>query len=256
MIIGASPTVAALQSAQQLRRRTSSSKRASDPVAPTTSKKAKRIPDADPDEEVVTTNANVFRWLDRAQLAHFGLHDTIKALTKDSELLKSSMATHTKEVKGLKAEVAKLNASLTEERESIKKLAEDMKLAREDALEKFKELEAFHEEAITHADLHAKEVVDKWLVAPVGKRFLLDLGEVDYTSRYQDAQKEIYMLLTAKDPTFSPTQCGFPDWMLDLDRLTNPASPEDDQGAKDTDVNASTDTASCEIPIDSAYLNS
>nr|GME09938.1 hypothetical protein Iba_scaffold9224CG0080 [Ipomoea batatas] len=153
MIIGASPMVAALQSAQQLRQRTSSSKRASDPVAPTTSKKAKRIPDADPDEGVVTTNANVFRWLDRAQLAHFGLHDTIKALTKDSELLKSSMATHAKEVKGLKAEVAKLNASLTEERESIKKLAEDMKLAREDALEKFKELEAFHEEPRTRPSL-------------------------------------------------------------------------------------------------------
>nr|GMD25228.1 uncharacterized protein LOC109180246 [Ipomoea batatas] len=221
MIIGASPMAASHASTQQPCRRTSSSKQASDSATPTTSKKAKRVVNANPNEGVVTTKANVFRWLDRAQLAHAGLHGAIKDLTKDSELLKSSKATHAKEVKGLKAEVAKLNASLTGAQESAKKLAEDLKLTLEDALKEFKESEVFHEEAMTHADLYAKEMVDKWLGGPVGKRFLLDPGE-----------------------------------MPDPNRSTNPVSLKDDQGAEDVDANASADTAGGEISMDNAYLNS
>nr|GMC75110.1 MAP7 domain-containing protein 1-like [Ipomoea batatas] len=106
-----------------------------------------------------------------------------------------------------KVEITKLSASLTKERESAKTLAEELKSAREEALKEFKESETFHEEAMAQADLNAH----------VGKQFLLDLGEMDYGFGYQDAQKEIYGLLKAKDPTFSPTRCGLPTVMTGSD---------------------------------------
>nr|GMD74751.1 uncharacterized protein LOC109147873 [Ipomoea batatas] len=139
--IGASPTAIALALTRQPRQQMHSSKRASDSIALTTSKKAKRISDANPEEG--------------AQLAHVGLHDAIKALAKDSELLKAAKAAHSKEVKGLKTVMAK-------------KLAEDLKSTEEDALKEFKKYEAFHEEAMAHADLHARTVVDKWIAGSVG----------------------------------------------------------------------------------------
>nr|GMD06151.1 hypothetical protein Iba_chr06bCG13240 [Ipomoea batatas] len=62
------------------------------------------------------------------------LNGAIKALTKDSEIFKSTKETTPK--------------SLIEERGSAKKLAEELKSTREDALKDFRELEAFHEEAM------------------------------------------------------------------------------------------------------------
>nr|GMD52402.1 tubby-related protein 1-like isoform X2 [Ipomoea batatas] len=169
----------------------------------------------------------------RAQLFHAGLHDAIKALTKDFELLKSAKATHSSEVKNLKAEMAKLNANLAGERENSKKLAEELKSAQEDALEEFKESEAFHEEVMAHADMHARTVVEKWLVG------LVDLGEADYGLGYQDAQKEIFDQLKARYATFSPTSWGLRD-----------------QGADDAIKDASADITGDEIRMDNAYLNS
>nr|GMD26974.1 MAP7 domain-containing protein 1-like [Ipomoea batatas] len=159
----------------------------------------------------------------QAQLFHAWLHDAIKTLTKDSELLKSTKATHSKEVKNLKAKIAKLNASLAEERESASKLTKELKSAREEALREFKESETFHEEAMAHAGMHARIVVDKCLVSLVGKQFLLDLGEADYGLGFQDAQKEIYELLKV---------------------------------GKDVNANASMDIIGDEISMDDAYLNS
>nr|GMD83472.1 uncharacterized protein LOC109180246 [Ipomoea batatas] len=104
--------------------------------------------------------------LPSAQQFHAGFHGAVKALGKDSELLKSAKATHFKEAK---------------------KLTEELKSTLEDALTEFKELEEFHEEAMAHTDMHAQIVVDKWLEGEVGKQFLLDLGEADYDLGYQDA---------------------------------------------------------------------
>nr|GMD82139.1 tubby-related protein 1-like isoform X1 [Ipomoea batatas] len=219
MTIGASPTTTSLALDHQPRPRTLGSKRVSNSSAPTASKIVKRTPIANPDE--------------RAQLFHAGLHDAIKALTKDFELLKSAKATHSSEVKNLKAEMAKLNANLAGERENSNKLAEELKSAQEDALEEFKESEAFHEEVMAHADMHAQTVVDKWLVGPV------DLGEADYGLGYQDAQKEIFDQLKARYATFSPTSWGLRD-----------------QGADDAIKDASADITGDEIPMDNAYLNS
>nr|GMD42310.1 6-phosphogluconate dehydrogenase, decarboxylating 2, chloroplastic-like [Ipomoea batatas] len=53
-------------------------------------------------------------------------------------------------------------------------------------------------------------------------------------------------MLKARDATFFPTSWGLPDLV----------TPDDDQGAKDTNVNASVDIVSDEIPMDNAYLNS
>nr|GMD76251.1 hypothetical protein Iba_chr13bCG8560 [Ipomoea batatas] len=154
--IGASPTAIALALTHQLRQQMRNSKRASDSIALTTSKKAKRISNANPEEGVVAAKAHIFRRLEQmitalnlqplegtrsihllqsvayhsfqAQLAHVRLHDTIKALTKDFELLKAAKAAHSKEVKGLKTVMAK-------------KLAEDLKSTEEDALKEFKDSE-------------------------------------------------------------------------------------------------------------------
>nr|GLL25400.1 uncharacterized protein LOC109180246 [Ipomoea trifida] len=123
----------------------------------------------------------------QAQQFHVRLHGAVKALSKDSELVKSAKATHSKEVKTLKAKVAKLSASSIEGWEKAKKLTKELKSAQEDALAEFKESEDFHEEAMAHADIHARTMVDKWLEGEVGKQFLLDLGEVDYGLGYQDA---------------------------------------------------------------------
>nr|GMC71805.1 MAP7 domain-containing protein 1-like [Ipomoea batatas] len=187
-----------------------------------------------------------FQLMDRAQQFQVGLHGAIKTLTQDSKLLKSAKATHSKEVKTLKAEIAKLSASSAEGWEKAKKLIEELKSAREDALTECKEPEDFHEEAMTHADMHARNVVDKWLECEVGKQFLLDLGEANYDLGYQDAKKKIVDQLMARDATFSPTRWGF----------LSPATPVDDQGFEDVTLNASTDTAGGEIPMDIAYLNS
>nr|GMD63566.1 reverse transcriptase [Ipomoea batatas] len=148
--IGLSPTAAALALAHQLRQRTPDSKQASNSSTPMTSKRVKHFLYNNPNEGFSAAKAHIFRRLEQmitaadlqtlegtsliyllqsatyhsfqAQLAHVGPHGAIKALTKDSELLKAAKATHAKEVKGLKAVIAKLNASLTEEQERAKKL--------------------------------------------------------------------------------------------------------------------------------------
>nr|GLL35607.1 uncharacterized protein LOC109180246 [Ipomoea trifida] len=99
---------------------------------------------------------------------------------------------------------------------------------------------------MSHADMQARTVVDKWLEGEVGKQFLLDLGEGDYGLGYQDAQKEIFDQLKAWDTTFSPTRWGF----------LSPTTPIDDQGAEDAIVNASANTTGDEILMDNDYLNS
>nr|GMC82614.1 hypothetical protein Iba_chr04bCG15040 [Ipomoea batatas] len=115
----------------------------------------------------------------QAQQFHAGLHGAVKALSKDSELVKFAKATHSKEVKTLKAKVAKLSASSTAGWEKAKKLTEELKSARVDVLAEFKESEDFHEEAMAYADIHARTMVDKWLKGEVGKQFLLDLATPD-----------------------------------------------------------------------------
>nr|GMC49136.1 MAP7 domain-containing protein 1-like [Ipomoea batatas] len=89
---------------------------------------------------------------------------------------------------------------------------------------------------MAHADMHARTVVDKWLVGLIGKQFLLDLGDADYGLGFQDAQKEIYKLLKARNATFSPISWCLPD----------PTTPDD----------ASVDTNCDEISMDKAYMNS
>nr|GMD50470.1 phosphatase and actin regulator 4A-like [Ipomoea batatas] len=190
--VGASPIAVALDLAHQPRQRTPGSRQASDSSAPTTSKKAKRTLDSNRDEGVPTAKAFIFRRLEqliiasdlqpfegtspsyllqpasyhslRAQLFQVGLNNAIKALSKDSELLKSAKASR--------------------ERESSKKLAVELRSAWEIALKEFRESETFHEEAMILADMHARTVVDKWLAGPMGKQFLLDLGEEDYDLGY------------------------------------------------------------------------
>nr|GLL44824.1 uncharacterized protein LOC109180246 [Ipomoea trifida] len=115
-----------------------------------------------------------------------------------------------------------------------------LRSAREDALRAFKELEDFHEEAMTQASMHARTIVDQRLEGGVGRQYLLDLGEADYGMGYQDAQKEIFRLLKARDATFSPTRWG----------LLNPVTPDDNQGAKDVALNTSLDTLGGEISMD------
>nr|GMD60566.1 phosphatase and actin regulator 4A-like [Ipomoea batatas] len=186
--VGASPIAVALALAHQPRQRTPGSRQASDSSAPTTSKKAKRTLDSNRDEGVPTAKAFIFRRLEqliiasdlqpfegtspsyllqlasyhslRAQLFQVGLNNAIKALSKDSELLKSA------------------------KRESSKKLAVELRSAWEIALKEFRESETFHEEVMIHVDMHARTVVDKWLAGPMGKQFLLDLGEEDYDLGY------------------------------------------------------------------------
>nr|GMC46895.1 hypothetical protein Iba_scaffold29485CG0020 [Ipomoea batatas]GMD08072.1 hypothetical protein Iba_chr06cCG13210 [Ipomoea batatas] len=165
-----------------------------------------RVLDTNPDEGVPAAKAHIFCRLEQmitpsnlqpfegaspiyflqsaayhnlqAQLFHAGLNGAIKALTKDSELFKSTKETHSKEVKTLKAKIAKLNASITEEQGSAKKLAEELKSAREDALKEFRELEEFHEEAMPMPMC----TLGMWSI-----------------SGWSDAQKEIFELLKARD---------------------------------------------------------
>nr|GMC97884.1 hypothetical protein Iba_chr05dCG11290 [Ipomoea batatas] len=129
------------------------SKWASDSPTPSTSKKSRRVPAANPDEMVSKAKTLIFCRLEQmvtaedlqsslsasAQQFQVGLHGAVKALTKDSELLKSANATHSNEVKTLKVEIAKLGAISAEGWEKAKKLTEELKLAREDALTEFKE---------------------------------------------------------------------------------------------------------------------
>nr|GLL33241.1 uncharacterized protein LOC109180246 [Ipomoea trifida] len=162
----------------------------------------------------------------QAQLFHAWLHDAIKALTKDSELLKSAKATHSKEVKNLKAKMAKLNASLAEERESASKLTKELKSAREEALREFKESKTFHEEAMAHAGMHARTVVDKCRVGLVGKQFLLDLGGEDVNA---NASMDIIGDEIPMDDAYlnSSTNLNF---VAGMDRNPVPTLAKDGQG--------------------------
>nr|GMC56488.1 MAP7 domain-containing protein 1-like [Ipomoea batatas]GMC70895.1 MAP7 domain-containing protein 1-like [Ipomoea batatas] len=182
----------------------------------------------------------------QAQLFQVGLYNAIKGLAKDSELLKSAKAAHSKEVKSLKVDVAKLSAKLAEALEGFTIVSETLKSALENVLKEFKASEDFHEEAMAHAEMHARTIVDKWLEGEVGKRYLLNLGEADYDMEYQDAHKEIFELLKARDTTFSSTRWG----------LLNPVTPDNNQAAEDATLNASVDTVGGEIPMDDVYLNS
>nr|GLL16701.1 uncharacterized protein LOC109180246 [Ipomoea trifida] len=95
-------------------------------------------------------------------------------------------AAHSKEVKSLKADAAKLSAKLVEALEGFTIVSEALKSAREDALREFKASKDFHKEAMAHAEMHARTIVDKWLEGEFGKRYLLNLGEADYGMGYQD----------------------------------------------------------------------
>nr|GME07749.1 MAP7 domain-containing protein 1-like [Ipomoea batatas] len=88
---------------------------------------------------------------------------------------------------------------------------EALRIAREDALRAFKESEEFYEEAMAHASMHARTIVDHWFEGEVERQYLLDLGEADYGIGYQDAEKEIFKLLKARDPTLSPADWGLRD---------------------------------------------
>nr|GMD78628.1 MAP7 domain-containing protein 1-like [Ipomoea batatas] len=89
---------------------------------------------------------------------------------------------------------------------------------------------------------HSKESLE----GEVEREYLLDLGKADYGMGYQDAQKEIFGLLKARDVTFSPTSWG----------LLNPVTPNDTQGAENVALNALVDTLGGEIPMDNAILES
>nr|GMC51409.1 hypothetical protein Iba_chr01cCG5980 [Ipomoea batatas] len=72
-----------------------------------------------------------------------------------------------------------LNACLTEERESAKKLADELMSAREEALKEFREFEDFHEEAMAHVDMHAwttgaEDANANALVDTTGDEILID----------------------------------------------------------------------------------
>nr|GMC69077.1 MAP7 domain-containing protein 1-like [Ipomoea batatas]GME20394.1 MAP7 domain-containing protein 1-like [Ipomoea batatas] len=177
----------------------------------------------------------------QAQLFQAGLNNA-----KDSELLKPANVAHSREVKALKADMTKLGASLATAQEGIANANETLRSAREDALKEFKESEDFHEEAMAHTSTHAQTIVDQWLEGEDGKRYLLDLGEADYCMGYQDAQKEIFEFLKARDVTFYPTIWG----------LLNLVTPDDHQGPEDATLNASVYTIGGEIPMDNAYLDS
>nr|GMD09338.1 hypothetical protein Iba_chr06dCG7190 [Ipomoea batatas] len=96
-------------------------------------------------------------------------------LVKDSELLKSAKATYSKEVKALKADLTKIGANLATAQEGWKKALETLKSAQENAVKAFKELEEFHEDAMAHAGMHARTIVDQWFEGEAGKQYLLDL---------------------------------------------------------------------------------
>nr|GMD30967.1 hypothetical protein Iba_chr09aCG12060 [Ipomoea batatas] len=65
------------------------------------------------------------------------LNNAIKGLAKDSELLKFVKAAHSKEVKNLKADTAKLSTKLAEALEGFMRVTETQKSAWEDALREF-----------------------------------------------------------------------------------------------------------------------
>nr|GMC73683.1 uncharacterized protein LOC109180246 [Ipomoea batatas] len=165
----------------------------------------------------------------QAQIFQAGLNNA-----KDSELLKLVNAAHSREVKALKADMTKLGASFATAQEGIANANEVLRSAREDALKEFKESEDFYEEAMAHASIHARTIVDQWLE-----------GEADYGMGYQVAQMEIFEFLKARDVTFSPTIWG----------LLNPVTLDDHQGAEDATLNASVDTIGGEISMDNAYLD-
>nr|GMC56484.1 hypothetical protein Iba_chr01fCG7520 [Ipomoea batatas] len=73
------------------------------------------------------------------QPAVYHCFQAIKGLAKDSKLLKSTKAAHFKEVKAVKADLTKLGASLATEQEGFTKATKELRLAREDALRRFKE---------------------------------------------------------------------------------------------------------------------
>nr|GMD10683.1 peroxidase 5-like [Ipomoea batatas] len=99
-----------------------------------------------------------------------------QGLVKDSELLKSTKATYSKEVKAPKADLTKIGANLATAQEGSKKALETLKSAQENAVKAFKELEEFHEDAMAHAGMHARTIVDQWFEGEAGKQYLLDLG--------------------------------------------------------------------------------
>nr|GMC80097.1 uncharacterized protein LOC109180246 [Ipomoea batatas] len=210
VVIGASPTATALAAAHHPCLR----KQNSDSLTPTTAKKAKRPGDA--------TSEDVMLWV--------SLNNVIQGLVKDPELLKSAKAAHSKEVKTLKVDLTKLGTNLATAQEGWRKAIETLKTTQEDAIRTFKESEDFHEES--------------WLT-PLCTLGPLWISEADYGMDDQDAQKEIFRLLKARDSTFSPAGWG----------LLDPATPVDTQGAEGVTLNASVDTLG-DIPMDSAYLES
>nr|GME07444.1 flocculation protein FLO11-like [Ipomoea batatas] len=233
VVMGGSPTFVALAVARQPRLR----KWNSYSSTPTTAKKARRPSDVVLEDAAAATKTFIFCRLGQMisvsdlqamegaspsyllqsvtyQSFQAGLNDTIKGLAKDSKLLKSAKAAHSKEVKALKSDLTTLGGNLATTQDGFVKA--------------------------TEASMHARTIVDQWLEGGVGRQYLLDLGEADYGMGYQDAQKEIFRLLKARDATFSPTRWD----------LLNPVTPDDNQGVKDVALNTSLDTLGGEISMD------
>nr|GMD12638.1 MAP7 domain-containing protein 1-like [Ipomoea batatas] len=194
MIVGASPTTIALAAAHQplLRKRNSHSS------TPTTIKKVRHPADAALDDAAIAAKTFIFRHLEQMiPASDFQVMDG----TSPSYLLQSAAYHY------FQAQL--FQAGLNSVIKGWAKATEALKSAREDVVKAFKESEDFHEEAMAHASMHARTIVDQWFEGEVGKQYLLDLGEVDYDMGYQDAQKEIFRLLKARDATFSPTSWAF-----------------------------------------------
>nr|GMC46470.1 hypothetical protein Iba_chr01aCG2480 [Ipomoea batatas] len=177
VVIGASPIATALAAAHHMRL----CKRSSDSPTSTIAKKEKCPSDAVFEDAIVVGKAFIFCRLEQmipasdlqvmdgaSAILPTGLNNVIQGLVKDAELLKSAKATHSKEVKTLKADLTKLSANLATAQEGWKKAMETLKTAQEDVVRAFKELEDFHEEAMAHASMHAQTVVDQWFEGELG----------------------------------------------------------------------------------------
>nr|GMC66570.1 hypothetical protein Iba_chr02eCG6970 [Ipomoea batatas] len=174
----ASPTTVALAAAHQPRLRTSSSKRNSNTSVPTSAKRARCPSEAIPEDPAAADKTFIFRCLEQMITA------------SDLQSLEGASPTYLLQL------AAYHNFQLFQVglNNAVKGLAKDSELLK--STKGVQESGDFQDEAMTHADMHALTVVDKWLEGEVGKRYLLDLGETDYDMGYQDAQKAIFELLT------------------------------------------------------------
>nr|GMC56489.1 hypothetical protein Iba_chr01fCG7570 [Ipomoea batatas] len=172
VVIGANPTTVALAAVQQPHLRTLGSKQNSDSSVPTSAKRARRPSEAIPEDPAAADKIFIFHRLEQliiaadlqslegvsptyllqsaayhnfhVQLFQAGLNNAIKGLAKDSKLPLQE------------------NSRITTE-EGFTIVSKALKSAREDALREFKASKDFHKEAMAHAEMHARTIVDKWL---------------------------------------------------------------------------------------------